>query len=102
MRNATGLLTAASTTGAVVLAYGYAQAVPGKPMHAAPAKAPTAATRTSPALRGGAAPGAHTPAGAAPVTHAPAPAASSAPALQPPVQAPTTAAGAAQVTSGGS
>jgi hypothetical protein len=91
VRTATGWITVASTAGAVVLAGGYAQALPGKSASAAP---PAVAPRGVATAKPSAAPSAH--------TASTAPAASSAPALQAPAQAPTTAASTAHVTSGGS
>ena len=91
VRTATGWITVVSAAGAVVLAGGYAQALPGKtasaapaavPAHTGPRSAPSSAATTAPAAQ--------------------APRTSSAPALQAPAQAPTTAASAAQTTSGGS
>ena len=91
VRTATGWITVASTAGAVVLAGGYAQALPGKSAAAAaPAVIPRGAATTEPSAASSAR------------TATTAPAASSAPALQAPAQAPTTAASTAHVTSGGS
>lgn len=111
VRTATGWITVASAAGAVVLAGGYAQALPGKtsssstPAKAAPSSAaatsptsPKAAATTAPAASkapSSAATAARTTS-AAPTTSAPAPV------LQPPTQAPTTAVSTTHATSGGS
>jgi hypothetical protein len=111
VRTTTGWITVASAAGAVVLAGGYAQAMPGKTATAAPAAVPAhagATTKPSAASSAGSGSGssssAPSAASTAPTTQAPstqAPA-TRAPALQPPTQVPTTAASTAQTTSGGS
>jgi hypothetical protein len=108
VRTATGWITAASTAGAVVLAGGYAQALPGKSTAAQSKPGTTGTTGTtgtksttsttsSTGTGGGAAQAstaaAATSSAAAPTLQAPA---------QAPTQAPTTAATTAQATSGGS
>ena len=91
VRTATGWITVVSAAGAVVLAGGYAQALPGKTASAAPAAVPAhAGSRSAPSSAATTAPAAQ------------APQSSSAPALQAPAQVPTTAASTAQTTSGGS
>jgi len=98
VRTATGWITVASTAGAVVLAGGYAQALPGKTASAAPAAVPAhAGASSAPSASSGADTRSSS---SSPATTAPA--ASSAPTLQAPAQAPTTAASTAQTTSGGS
>ncbi|MBR7837850.1 hypothetical protein KDL01_31535 [Actinospica durhamensis] len=113
VRTATGLITIASTAGAVVLAGAYAEAMPGKPAagtgtqttaHTATAEPaspePTLSTQRSVAA---AAP-TRTESSTRATSSAPAPATSSAPVLKPSAQPPTTAPSTAQTqaTSGGS
>jgi len=115
VRTITGWITAASAAGAVVLAGGYAQAMPGKAATATPvpghtgsggpasaASSPATASHPSSAPSSSAASHTGSAATSSAASPAPAPATSSAPALQPPPQAPTTAASTAQATSGGS
>jgi len=101
VRTATGWITAASAAGAVVLAGGYAQALPGKTSAAASTRdgagtKPTAAASTSTASNSAA-----TSSAATPAARASSAATLQAPA-QAPTQAPTTAASTAHATSGGS
>jgi hypothetical protein len=107
VRTATGWITVASAAGAVVLAGGYAQALPGKSSASAQPSTPgNSSTSSTPSTAGGQR--ASTAPASARATSAPAtssnPATSSAPApvLQAPTQAPTTAASSAHATSGGS
>ena len=115
VRTATGWITVASAAGAVVLAGGYAQALPGKTAPTAstptrtattPAHAGTSTARPTTAASSAKPSTAVSTAAPAPKSSSAAPAAatSSAPALQPPAQAPTTAPSTTQTqaTSGGS
>jgi hypothetical protein len=110
VRTATGWITAASTAGAVVLAGGYAQALPGKSTTADSKPGTTSSTGTT-GTTGGTSPtrgGAAQAPASVRATSAPATSSAPAPALQAPTQAPTqappptTAATTAQATSGGS
>ena len=109
VRTATGWITVASAAGAVVLAGGYAQALPGKTTssgtpHTATTTAPaTGANTAAPtqAASGGASKAPSSAASSARTTSAPA-ATTSAPVLQAPAQAPTTAVSSTHATSGGS
>lgn len=106
VRRATGLVTAASAAGAVILAGGYAHAMPGE-VGAASRKALPSTAASRPAPEAGHPTAGSTPtAGSAPTqsTHTTPAAASSAPGLKAPAQPPTTTANSApsQATSGGS
>jgi hypothetical protein len=102
IRNATGLVTAASAAGAVVLAGGYAQALPGKTAGSGTAVRPSAPSATGAASTTASTGATQAPRTSAAATTAATTAATSAPALQPPTQAPTTASSSAHATSGGS